>query len=261
MSGGSSDDTLNGGSDSDFLSGGEGDDVYGFGTGDGIDFVFDEGGSDAVRFTRGIVPDDVGVTNDPYGTLYLVLTGTGDRIVLQDWFSDPAHRVENVEFAEGTIWDTAELQSFVTTLPATGFGDILTGSANDDTIDGLGGSDEIYGQSGNDLLDGGVGDDYVEGNAGSDILRGGEGADNLADWQGNNFMEGGAGDDSFYADGAPNFVDGGGNFVLGGAGDDWVNSYATGNVIAFNPGDGRDTVYALNSLTLSVGGGIAPSAL
>ena len=68
-------DELDGGAANDFLAGGEGDDVYVFGRGDGIDFVFDEGGSDAVRFIPGIAPEDVGVTSDPYGTLYLAAYG------------------------------------------------------------------------------------------------------------------------------------------------------------------------------------------
>jgi VCBS repeat-containing protein len=261
LTGGLGNDTLDGGPGSDFLQGGEGDDVYVFARGDGADYIFDEGGADSVRFAQGIGPDGVLVTNDPYGTLYLVLAGSDDRLALSEWQNDPAFRVEAVEFADGTVWDAAELQSRVTTLPATEFGDILTGSANDDTIDGLGGNDEIYGLGGSDALEGGAGDDSLEGRAGNDILRGGDGADGLQDWQGNNLLDGGAGDDGFYADGAPNFVDGGSNFVVGRAGNDYIGSYAMGNVIAFNAGDGQDTVFAVNELTLSLGGGVAPSAL
>jgi Ca2+-binding RTX toxin-like protein len=261
LNGGLGNDTLVGGTGSDSLVGGEDDDVYAFGPGDGVDFAFDEGGTDSVRFAQGIVSVDIAVTNDPYGTLYLVRTGSGDRLALSDWFNDTAHRIESVQFADGTTWDATELQSRIATLSATEFGDILTETENSDTIDGLGGNDEIYGLGGDDVLASGAGDDYMEGGAGNDILRGGDGADSPADWQGNNFLDGGAGDDAIFADGVPNFADGGSNFVLGGAGDDWVDSYAAGNVIAFNPGDGHDTVYAANALILSLGGGIDAAAL
>src|SRR6185436_772767 len=44
-------------------------------------------------------------------------------------------------------------------------------------------------------------------------------------------------------------------FVVGGAGDDWIDSYGDGAVIAFNHGDGNDTIYAAQgSLVLSLGG-------
>ena len=149
----------------------------------------------------------------------------------------------------------------MTTLAPTEFGDVLTLSEGDDTVDGLGGNDEIYALGGDDVIEGGAGDDYLEGDAGNDILRGGDGADSPSDWQGNNFLDGGAGDDSIYADGAPNYPDGGSNFVLGGAGNDRIESFAAGNVIAFNAGDGQDTVYAVNALTLSLGDGVTPAAL
>ncbi|MGH8634540.1 MAG: putative Ig domain-containing protein, partial [Burkholderiales bacterium] len=253
-------DELDGGPGNDFLQGGVGNDTYFFESGDGVDYVFDEAGTDSVRFGSSITPQDVGVTNDPYGTLYL-MPGSGDRVLLLDWFNDQSPQVESVQFSDGTIWDATELQSRVATLSATEFGDILTETDNNDTVDGLGGNDEIYGLGGNDVLEGGAGDDFLEGGAGNDIVRGGDGADGQSDWQGNNFLEGGAGDDGIYADGTPNYPDGGTNFVVGGAGDDSIGSYAAGNVIAFNPGEGHDTVYAANALTLSLGGGVNPAAL
>jgi Ca2+-binding RTX toxin-like protein len=254
-------DVLDGGPGNDFHEGGAGDHTYVFGHGYHVDTVLDDGGVDSVRFAEGIASEDVSVTRDPYGTLYLVLPATGDRILLVDWFNDPARLIESARFSDGTVWDAAELQSRVTTLAPTELGDVLTQREGDDAVDGLGGNDEIYGLGGDDVLAGGAGDDFLEGGAGHDIVRGGDGADGLADWQGNNFLDGSAGDDNLLADGGPNFADGGANFVVGGAGNDRIDSFASGNVIAFNAGDGQDTVYALYDLTLSLGAGIEPSAL
>ena len=49
--------------------------------------------------------------------------------------------------------------------------------------------------------------------------------------------------------------------MIGGAGDDWIEHYGDGGVIAFDPGDGNDTVYAAGAMTLSIGGGVHPDDL
>jgi Ca2+-binding RTX toxin-like protein len=145
--------------------------------------------------------------------------------------------------------------------PATAGNDVIVFTDLADVGFGLDGNDELYGLSGNDVLDGGAADDYLEGDSGNDILIGGAGIDDLSDSRGNNYLDGGAGADHFLADGRPSFVDGGANFVVGGADADRVDSYADGNVIAFNAGDGNDTVYARERLVLSMGGGIQANEL
>jgi Ca2+-binding RTX toxin-like protein len=269
LDGGTGDDVLDGGAGADFLAGGEGNDTYVFGRGDGgDDFIMDiadpaaanPGTLDTVSFRAEVLPSEVMVSIAPDGRLFFTIMGTPDRLTIDESLGEPG-RIERAVFADGTTWDRATIEARIVQEPATTLRNVITGTGGDELIDALAGDDEIYGLGSNDIIEGGIGDDYIEGNAGSDILRGGEGADGLADGQGNNFFDGGAGDDFLHADGAPNFVDGGSNFILGGAGDDWVNSYAAGNVIAFNPGDGHDSVYAVNALTLSLGGGIASSAL
>lgn len=252
-------DTLAGGPGDDRLAGDEGDDVYVFAHGDGVDYVFDEGGADVVRFALGIAPEDVLVTADPYGALILTLA-TGDRLTLSGWF-DETTRVESVEFSDGAIWDTAVLGRRIIVTPATEFDDVIAGTPADDVIEGLGGHDQISGLGGDDVVEGGAGNDMLQGGAGNDILRGGEGADALSDGPGNNVFDGGTGEDSIFAYGPPLYPDGGRNFVIGGTGNDSIYSAATDNVIAFNSGDGHDTVHAAYALTLSLGAGIAPSAL
>ena len=54
----------------------------------------------------------------------------------------------------------------------------LAGTAEGDTISGLGGRDHLYGGAGNDTLFGGAGDDSLHGDAGADTMFGGAGNDN-----------------------------------------------------------------------------------
>jgi hypothetical protein len=53
----------------------------------------------------------------------------------------------------------------------------LTGTAEGDTISGLGGRDHLYGGAGNDTLFGGAGNDAMRGDAGADTMFGGAGDD------------------------------------------------------------------------------------
>ena len=104
------------------------------------------------------------------------------------------------------------------------------------------------------MIDALAGDDYVETGSGNDIVRGGPGADDLESWGGGGkLLDAGPGDDYVY--------DEGGALVIGGAGDDWIEHYDDSSVIAFNPGDGNDTVYAAGAMTLSIGGGVQPGDL
>jgi hypothetical protein len=89
----------------------------------------------------------------------------------------------------------------------------LTGTAEADTISGLGGRDHLYGGAGNDTLFGG---------AGNDAMRGGAGADT---------MFGGAGDDDYYVDDV----------------NDVVSETTTSGV----DDGGKDRVYSTVSYTLS----------
>ncbi|MGH8809683.1 MAG: calcium-binding protein, partial [Noviherbaspirillum sp.] len=93
----------------------------------------------------------------------------------------------------------------------------------------------------------------LQGNGANDILRGGEGNDTLKDTGGNNLLDGGAGADSLTGKD-------GNELFIGGSGNDTINTgTGTGSdIIAFNRGDGQDTVVASAGLdnTLSLGGGI-----
>lgn len=114
----------------------------------------------------------------------------------------------------------------------------------------------LTGNAGVNLLSGGAGIDRLNGGAGMDFLEGGEGNDVLADTSGSGFFNGGVGNDSLRGDGAA-------DFYLGGAGNDSINTGTGADVIAFNLGDGQDTIVASTGAdnVLSLGGGIAYSDL
>lgn len=229
------DDTLVGGQGNDILQGGAGSDVYLFSRGDGADTIQDEdataGNTDIVRFDSTVSAADVQLTRD-LSNLYISVMGTGDHIKVSNWFSGAQHRVERIEFADGTVWDAAYIASIVT----AGEGDdFLQGDGENDTLRGAGGNDGLVGGAGNDLLDGGSGNDYMEGEAGDDTLEGGSGDDYMQGGSGQDLMLGGADND--------NLSGGAGDDTLhGGAGVDMLQGGVGNDTYVFARGDGLDTI-------------------
>ena len=285
--GGTNNDVLEGGAGNDLLYGGIGPnagegygaDVYVFGRGDGQDTIVDNdatvGREDTIRFKAGILPTDVVLSRpaDNTNDLLLSLAGTTDSIRVSNWFYDPSYRVERVEFADGTVWDT----SVLTNAPMKGTvgSDVLNGSDSvNDTLQGLDGNDQLLGQGGNDNLYGGNGTDTLSGGTGNDYLSGDAGGDSLNGNDGNDILQGGADNDSLTDTLGANLFDGGSGtdtmtggasneVCIGGTGNDTLNPGAGADVILFNKGDGADIVAATTGTdnTLSLGGGIAYSDL
>src|SRR5207245_2449055 len=135
-------------------------------------------------------------------------------------------------------------------------GSSVTGGAGADVIYGSTGNETLTGGGGNDALFGGAGNDLLRGSSGNDVLQGGEGTDVLRAGTGQNLLDGGAGNDSIF-DGA------GDAFIAGGAGADAIKAGAGRDILAFNRGDGRDTISGGGDggNTLSLGGGIRYSDL
>jgi Ca2+-binding RTX toxin-like protein len=120
--------------------------------------------------------------------LYLSIAGTTDKLTLSNWFSGDSYRIEQVRFADGTVWDLPS-QVKKLTLQPTQNDDYLVGTNQNDQIASLGGNDTLYGMEGDDVLQGGAGIDRLYGGAGNDALDGG--ADNF------DFLAGGAGNDRY----------------------------------------------------------------
>ena len=165
LSGGAGDDFLYGDSGNDLLWGGAGADTYIFGLGDGQDAITGGGdplAEDRLAFGSGITLVDVAVTRQS-DDLTLALDGSGDGISALGYFADPANRLSEIRFADGSSWDEAAIQRKVV--------------ASDDTLFGTSGSDTLDGGLGNDNIFAGDGDDFIYGGGGIDMLRGGLGFD------------------------------------------------------------------------------------
>jgi len=167
--GGDGNDTLDGGAGNDTLVGGVGNDTYLFGIGSGQDVIAEAdstaGNLDIVQLGAGITPADIRVTRDYYN-LYLSINGTTDKLTLQNYFYGAHYQIEQVKFADGTIWGATELLA-----------NAMNGSDGADTLIGDNGDNAISGLAGNDLLDGGAGSDTLDGGADNDTLKGGSGND------------------------------------------------------------------------------------
>jgi len=88
---------------------------------------------------------------------------------------------------------------------------------------------------------------------GDDVLAGGNYDDLLDAGAGSDLIDARGGDDTVAVRGRA--------LVIGGAGDDRIDHRGEAAVVAFNPGDGDDTVLAAGALTLSIGGGVSPGDL
>jgi Ca2+-binding RTX toxin-like protein len=229
-------DVLNGGIGNDTLQGGYGNDTYVFALGDGQDTIYEADGADTIQFAAGINPADVNVQRVVSGggydyNLELSIAGTNDKITVYHQFGStgysgpyatPGQVIENITFADGTVWDTATISSKVHNLTGTASSDSFSAwDANNFTFSGLGGNDTLYGGSGNDSFDGGDGVDYLVGNGGVDTLVGGAGTDTLDGSDGNDVLTGGIDNDTLY----------------GGYGDD---------TYVFATGDGQDVITEYN---------------
>ncbi|MDM7943902.1 MAG: calcium-binding protein [Hydrogenophaga sp.] len=176
------DDWLVGGAGNDHLMGGAGSDTYRFGRGDGNDTITEDtwtpGETDRIELKAGLSADDVRLqrvrsVNGWLTTDDLVLTirdtdDTGDTLTVKNHFNQSnRYAVEQVAFADGTVWDAEAIRSRV-----------LLGEAEDEDLQGFFGRDNrISGGAGNDRLRGSTGADTLEGGTGNDVLEGGSGAD------------------------------------------------------------------------------------
>src|SRR3989454_8940212 len=184
-------DTLSGAGGNDTLAGGAGNDTYLFDRGYGQDTIYDLNYSghdmNTIRMGADVAPTDVTLQTDVNGDLLLGINGTSDQLTVQNYFVDPVYQVEQIAFADGTIWDTNTILSQTPGLVLAGTDgpDYLQGSPLADVISGLGGDDYINAGAGNDTLDGGTGNDTLIGGPGSDtyLFGRGYGRDEIFDFQ------------------------------------------------------------------------------
>jgi Ca2+-binding RTX toxin-like protein len=224
LAGEAGDDTLSGGAGNDVLSGGVGNNTYVFGRGDGqddivynVDMAVNK--RNTIQFESGIAPADVLVRrvsdNFSPGNLWaleLSIAGTTDKITAhyflrEDTTSTMYNPLQEVRFADGTVWNTAQITALALAgtsgadyIRGTTAGDVIAGGDGADTVYGVDGADTISGGDANDLLFGEAGNDTLHGDAGNDTLDGGNGNDTLHGGLGNDTLKGGLGDSTFLFD-------------------------------------------------------------
>jgi Ca2+-binding RTX toxin-like protein len=151
------DDVIGGGAGNDALAGGTGNDRYVFNIGDGQDTISDAGGDrdlDTLAFGAGIRPANVAVTRSTLDPNDAILTlSAADVVTLKGAFADATSGVDQVVFADGTIWTRNDLATAALAARTTTAADSITGTVLGETLSG---------GLGNDTLSGGGGDDaYV----------------------------------------------------------------------------------------------------
>lgn len=185
---GTGDDTLDGGTGDDLLMGEDGNDTYLFGVGDGTDNIYETGAAgdvDTLIMGAGVLVSNVRVTRSGNSvqlelrTIYNDITG--DSVWLDSFLSleTGQHKIEQVKFADGTVWTAAMLKQMIDEASVTEGANNIYGYEYADVFDGRGGNDTMTGVGGDDSLSGGAGDDSIDGGNGNDVLDGGIGTDTL----------------------------------------------------------------------------------
>ena len=288
-------DILDGGTGNDMLIGGEGSDTYIFGRDGGNDHVIDytdsTTGADMIVLGEDILPSDIQLYRVPPAgyaerDLYLAIAGTTDTLRIAQFFDEngnAVHAINQIRFADGTIWSIDEIKTQVTT--GTEGDDVIYGFTGDDELSGLAGNDLINGGDGNDIIrggegndrlgrsglvseqgddtfyggtgddniDGGSGDDLIDGESGDDYLRGEDGSDILDGGEGDDNVDGGSGDDLLIGGSGPDFLIGG---PSGNSGSDTYQfNLGDEQVKILNYDDGEDVD------TIAFGPGISPNEI
>jgi Ca2+-binding RTX toxin-like protein len=108
-------DTLDGGGGVDTLAGGAGDDVYKFAVGGGADTIVDTSGNDRIVFGADIPA--FGVTASHVGSQLKLSVSATDSVSFAET-SPGQYAVESVAFADGTVWQAADIRQKANSAPA-----------------------------------------------------------------------------------------------------------------------------------------------
>ncbi|MFH1116114.1 MAG: calcium-binding protein [Pseudomonadota bacterium] len=164
LSGYAGGDFLDPGSDDDYADGGFGSDTYVFDRGYGHDVITDvdttAGNLDTILLGPDVLPGNVSLKAGGHD-LFLSIDGSDDTLQVKDWFAGDAFKIEQVLFADGTVWDVAMMQQIAAT--PTDTDDYLVGTADKDLMDGGAGDDVLFGRENSDTLFGGPGEDEIYG--------------------------------------------------------------------------------------------------
>lgn len=294
--GGDGADSLVGGTGNDVLIGGVGADSYRFERGFGSDVLEEAGATsssemDSIEFGSGILPSDVMVVrgqNDFQQTLTLQLKGSQslDQILLRASSQLEGGIVpydgglEQVKFADGTMWSALDLIERAKTIEGTDAADMLLGDASNNKLLSYAGNDSLHGGDGQDLIDGGLGADQMSGGEGDDLFIVDDAGDVVKESanQGNDTVhssvtiaqlavnvenllltggsaingKGNASNNMLTGNIADNLLDGaaGADTMLGGLGNDTYVIDNAGDVVTELLAEGTDTIQSVLTYTL-----------
>jgi Ca2+-binding RTX toxin-like protein len=123
LSGNAGNDLLDGGAGADVIDGGSGNDVVLFGLGDGQDAMQEAvadsaaGKLNILRFKAGVLASQVSVSRVG-ADLEVLIAGGSDKVTVKSFFTGTGplaatNPLQRIEFADGTVWDIAHIQSSV----------------------------------------------------------------------------------------------------------------------------------------------------
>lgn len=266
--GGSSDDDLEGGAGNDTLAAGAGSDWYSFQIGDGHDVIQEtsQPEEDIDSIYIDVNPEEVVLRKDQSDLI--IEYGADDSIRISGWYEPNGQTIEQIYFADSTIWDKATL---IAMAPDGGnVGEQILGTATNDILVGTSGNDIIDGLAGADTMSGGMGDDtyFVDRTNEKVIENADEGVDTInstVTYTLPEFVEnltllgstsikatGNVLDNVLIGNAGSNTLDGkaGQDTMMGGAGNDTYYVDDEGDQVVELADEGTDTVHALVSFTL-----------
>jgi Ca2+-binding RTX toxin-like protein len=168
ITGTSGNDIITGAGGDDTLRGKSGNDTYVYALGDGNDLIQDGGLStdvDVLRFINLNVADlTFSRSLTDINDLIISVNATGEKITVDDQFVGASSAMEQIQFADGTVWNNAAI-------------------AGNTWVRGTSGADTLSGTSGADVIDGGAGNDTLKGGSGGDtyIFSMGSGNDTIVE--------------------------------------------------------------------------------
>jgi len=125
LDGGDGNDQLSGGPSIDVLKGGKGNDIYLFKRGDATDTIVEndatQGNTDVLQFAGDVKAnqlwfsrvDQAQKVSATGNDLRIGIIGTGDKVIVQDWYLSSAYHVEQIKSGDGKLLLDKDMQTLV----------------------------------------------------------------------------------------------------------------------------------------------------
>ena len=128
-------DILHGGTGDDLLVGDAGNDVYLFNIGDGRDTIIEQGDTsgDYIILGEGIAPEETYVNRSGNDLVIKHTYDSNDSLTVRNWYLGPEHKLDRIEFADGTVWNQAMIEANLN-LPPVANPDMVSGDEDTDII-------------------------------------------------------------------------------------------------------------------------------